>query len=69
MAEGIEAVRAAGPEGVSGALEDRRAFLDEGVETLEIVAAVVSLPPQPLDAFVHLRRDGLVVRKDEAVPL
>src|ERR1039458_4476385 len=48
----------------SGAPEDRRAFFGKGLETLEIVTAVVCLPSQPLDAFVHLRRDGLVVHKD-----
>ena len=49
---------------VSGAPEVRLAFLGEGVEIFELVAAVVSLPSQPLDTFVHLRRDGLVVGKD-----
>ena len=52
-----------GPSG-SGAPEDGLAFLGEGVETLEIVAAVVSLASQALDAFVHLCRDGLVVVED-----
>src|SRR5450755_2055645 len=53
----------AGGEGVvvSGALEDRFPFLGEGVEALEIVAAVVNLPSQSLDAFVHMRRAGLVI--------
>src|SRR5271166_6979703 len=48
----------------SDAPEGWLAFLGEGLEALEIVAAVVGLPPQALDAFVHLRRDGLVVGKD-----
>jgi hypothetical protein len=51
----------------SGAPEDGLAFLGEGVQAFEIVAAVVSLPAQPLDAFVYLRRDGLVVRKDSGL--
>lgn len=47
-----------------GAAEDRRALLGKGPEALEVVAAVVSLPSQPLDALVHMRRNGLVVRQD-----
>ena len=58
------AAREAPALGTSGAPEDGLAFLGEGVQAFEIVGAVVSLPAQTLDAFVHLRRDGLVVRKD-----
>src|SRR5450755_4107184 len=61
-----------GPAGVlnrqglvaSGAPEDRWALLGEGPQALEIVAAVVGLPAQSLDAFVHLRCNGLVVGQD-----
>ena len=48
----------------SSASEDGLALLGEGVEPFEIVAAVVRLPPQALDAFVHLGGDGLVVVED-----
>ena len=48
----------------SGAPEDRWALLGEGPQALEIVAAVVGLPAQPLDALVHVCRNGLVVRQD-----
>ena len=48
----------------SGAPEDRWALLSEGPQALEIVAAVVGLPAQPLDAFVHVRCNGLVVGQD-----
>ncbi len=52
-----------GPPG-SGAPEDRLSLLGEGVQALEIVARVVSLPTQALDALVDLGRDGLVVVED-----
>ena len=47
-----------------GATEDWLAFLGEGFQSFEVVAAVVGLAAQALDPFVHLRRDGLVVRQD-----
>src|SRR5271165_5467148 len=48
----------------SAAPEGWLAFFGEGLEALDVVAAVVGLPSQALDAFVHLRGDGLVVGKD-----
>ena len=51
------------PEGL-GAAEDWLALLGEGFQPFEVVAAVVGLAAQALDPFVHLRRDGLVVRQD-----
>src|SRR5690242_20142508 len=50
--------------GESGASKDWRALLGERIQTLEIVAAVVRLPAQLLDALVHLRRDRLVIGED-----
>lgn len=47
-----------------GAPEDWLAFLGEGFQSFEVVAAVVGQAAQALDPFVHLRRDGLVVRQD-----
>src|SRR5208282_6176184 len=55
--------RAVGLAG-SAAPEGWLAFFGEGLEALDVVAAVVGLSSQALDAFVHLRGDGLVVGKD-----
>jgi nitrogen regulatory protein PII len=49
---------------VLGAPEDWLALLGEGIQALKVVAAVVCFLAQALDAFVQLRRDGLVVRQD-----
>jgi hypothetical protein len=44
--------------------EDWLALFGEGIQALNIVAAVVCFPAQGLDPLVHLRGDGLVVRQD-----